>query len=166
MYRETDNKFLAKGDGAFVILGHYVNHGNEIINMKDTNGFQKLVNLFKYHGYPTDPKLIEGGTEWTIEDAVRNTFYNHTNCGDDENGYETALSSDNPYIRALVAANGKHLKELASDSNILVRQQVVDYLLSVLDSSATDELNSDHKEVLAIVLSAESKNLQAMSASS
>lgn len=163
MHIAMNDEVFEQGANEGVVLGHCVNHGDEIINMQDEGSFQKLANILRHYGFPFTPTLMSNGQEWTIEDEVRGVFYNHPNCGDDEDGYEAALVHPNPRIRALVAANGKHLKELANDKDVLVRQQVTNYLTKELDKGDTEDLSVEHKEVLAIVLRAELKNMQAMS---
>lgn len=158
-----NDEVFKQGTNEGVVLGHCVNHGDEIINMQDEGSFQKLVNILRRYGFPSTPILMSNGKEWTIEDEVRGVFYDQCNCGDNEDGYEAALVSESPRIRALVAANGKYLKELANDKDVLVRQQVTNYLTKELDKGDTEDLSVEHKEVLAIVLRAELKNMQAMS---
>ena len=162
MHLAIDKEIVGQAVNDGLVLGHCIAYGDDIINMNDKESFQKLIDIVHYHGFPQSNTLTKDGQEWTVKDEVKRMFYDLPNCGDNENSYETALVSDNPQLRALVAANGKHLKELATDQDILVRQQVTKYLIKMLDGSDSEELSPEHKEILSTLLGAEMKNVNSL----
>lgn len=107
---------------AVTVVGHavFVSYGEPAkscwLNLKD---------MAEFH-----VRAARLGIDKLITTFVENDLPATKNWGDDEQDYDAVLTSPNPYLRVLVAMNGKYLDVLSRDTYSLVRLAAVTHILN------------------------------------
>ena len=113
------------GHHNFFIVGNLMQFGDASYILKDGNMLNTLELVLNMN-----PSMSRTELRITLGYFLEQVLPTFKNWGDNEKDYKEASQHENPMVRALVAANGQYLKELAHDSEVtLVKLAVIDRLM-------------------------------------
>ena len=101
------------------VVGNFLNYKEYFVYVRNSNPYSEIGAICD------DLDLVEQGCGDAFIDMLNSTLKESKVCGENEAQYEEAFNSDDAYVRALVALNGKYLAEAVKDKESVVRLQAV-----------------------------------------